>query len=244
MAYTSIIQEFPPELQFTMLKFAEAIEQNLREQLAVRRTDFDGMRAEMRELTAAQQRSEQRLERLETVVNELAEAQKRTEQRVNELAEAQQQTQQELRQLVAVVRSLAEEGRDTRRQLGGLTMTVGYQLENEAYKALPGLLARDFNLAVQERLKRGYVNDKDGKPLEINILGQARHNGEEVMIVGESKAQLSKNDVDRFLRRKVQRLTGVYQRLFPLLITHMTSEPDVESYARAHNVALYYSYDF
>ena len=57
---------------------------------------------------------------------------------------------------------LAKEHLETRRQLGGLAMTVGYTLENEAYKALPALLKRDYGLLVEGRLKRSHVTVKEG----------------------------------------------------------------------------------
>ena len=266
MSYISaILEEFPQESQAGMLRFAEALEQSLREQLAVRREDVDALRSDIRDVAAAQQRTEDRLDRLEGIVERLAVAQERTEQRLEELSAAQQRTEdrldrlegiverladsqerteRELRSLIGTVEKLADEHQETRRQLGGLTMTVGYQLEDLAYKALPSLLRRDFDLAVQGRLRRGYVQQNRGKPIEVNILGTAQRNGDQVTIVGESKVQISKNDVDRFLRRTVQPLGGVYENLFPILVTYMISEPDVEDHARASNVALYYSYDF
>jgi len=87
---------------------------------------------------------------LKQIVRELAEAQKRTEQRLEELAEAQKRTEKALQKL-------SEEHLETRRQLGGLAMTVGYTLENEAYKALPALLERDYGLVVEGRLKRAHL---------------------------------------------------------------------------------------
>lgn len=231
MSYASIIlQEFPPESQAGMLKFAEAIEENLREQFAVRRSDVDDLRVEIRELTAAQIRSERRMGGIETAIEALTAAQTRTER--------------EIHSLIGTVETLVDEHKETRRQLGGLTMTVGYQLEDLAYPALPALLKRDYNLILDAPLKRCYVNDGSGQPREINILGTAKRNGTQVTIVGGSKAQLSKNDVDRFLRRTVQKLAGVYDTLFPVLVTYMISERDVEAYARERNVALYYSYGF
>ena len=93
------------------------------------------METVVEELAKAQQASEQRLGRVETAVEELAKAQKRTEQELG---------------------TLISEHKETRRQLGGLSMTVGYGLENQAYKALPALLKRDFDLVVQKRLIRTY----------------------------------------------------------------------------------------
>ncbi|MCD6507604.1 chordopoxvirus fusion protein [Candidatus Poribacteria bacterium] len=203
----------------------------------VKASDFAELKGIVAELAEAQKQSERRLGELTKRVDELAEAQKRTEERLNELAEAQIRTEEELRKL-------AQEHRETRRQLGGLTITVGYTLENEAFKALPDLLKRDYGLELRERLKRAYVRDKEGKAIEVNIIGKAVKDGREVTILGEGKAQLSKRDVDRFLRRKVNRLRDVLGDLFLVLVTHMISEYDVEEYAKEKGIALYYSYDF
>ncbi len=147
------------------------------------------------ELTAAQQRTEQRME-------ELAAAQQRTEQRMEELAAAQQRTEQRVEELAISQKQLVFDHQETRRQLGGLSMTVGYQLKNQAYKALPPLLSAEYGMTLAERLDRVYVTDKTGQPIEVNIYGKALRDGREIMIIGESKAQLSQNDVDRFLKRR------------------------------------------
>ncbi|MGB9920847.1 MAG: chordopoxvirus fusion protein, partial [Moorellales bacterium] len=162
---------------------------------------------------------------------------KRTEQRLEELAEAQKRTEKALQKL-------SEEHLETRRQLGGLAMTVGYTLENEAYKALPALLERDYGLVVEGRLKRSHVAVENGDYLEVNILGDGMLGGRRVKIVGESKAQLSQNDVDRFIRRKLNLLKKVFPDVFPVLVTHMVTSPKVEEYARSKGVAVYCSYDF
>lgn len=173
---------------------------------------------------------------LKAIVKDLAEAQKRTEIRVEELAEAQKRTEIELRELVG-------EHRKTRTQLGGLSMTIGYTLEDKALKALPALLKKDYGLIVKEKLKRKFVTDNKGQPVEVNIIGQADQNGQTSVIVGEAKSQLSKNDIDVFLKKKLNRLKGIFDRIFPILITYMISEPDVEEYAKGKGVSLYYSYD-
>jgi len=174
---------------------------------------------------------------LKAIVKELAEAQKRTEQRVEELAEAQKRTEEALQRL-------AQEHVETRRQLGGLAMTVGYTLGNEAFRALPELLHRDFGVVVRGRLKRQYVTDSEGGAIEVNIIGEASGEGQEVVIVGEAKSQLSRNDVDDFQRKKLNRLEGVFKKVFPVLVTHMITGPDVETYVKQKGMVLYYSYDF
>ncbi|MEZ4734095.1 MAG: hypothetical protein R3E79_43940 [Caldilineaceae bacterium] len=79
MSFTSVIEAMPPELQLHMFRFAEALEEKIESDLAVRRQDFTELRVAASELTKAQAQTEQR-------VGELAEAQKQTEQ----LAQRQQ----------------------------------------------------------------------------------------------------------------------------------------------------------
>ena len=125
-----------------------------------------------------------------------------------------------------------------------MSHTVGYILENEAYKFLPGLLRRDFGIETEERLVRRYVRDSRGADIEVNIIGKARREDREVLIVGESKSQLSKNDIDRFVRKKLGRLEDTGSEMFPVLVTHMIAQPDAEEYAKEKGIAVYFSYDF
>ena len=213
---------------------------------------LQALTVQVQALTEAQRRTEQQVQalteaqrRTEQQVQALAEAQRQVEEQLQKLAEAQHRTEAEVLSLSRSIKELTGELRDTRQQLGGLAMTVGYTLENEAFKALPKLLARDFGLTVHGPLRRKYVIDREGGPLEVNIVGSASQNGETVTIVGEAKVQLSKNDVDRFIRKKLKRLEGALPgRLFPVLVTHMTTAADVEAYARSKGVVVYYSYDF
>jgi len=218
------------------------------------------------ELAEAQRRTDERLAELaeaqRRTQEELSEYRKETDRRFQQLADALRQTREELseyrketdrrfqqladalRQTQEALATLAETVKDLQKQVGGLSQTVGYVLENEAMKRLPELLLRDYGLQVDGRLKRQYVQDTNGRHIEVNVFGTAKRNGETVTIIGESKSQLSKNDIDRFLRRTIGALEGAYPRILPVLITHMTSEPDAEEYARSRGVALYFSYEF
>jgi len=196
------------------------------------------------DLAKAQRRTEER-------IDALTEAQHRTEERVNALAEAQCKTEERLNALVLAqeragkrLNHLIEEHAETRRRLGGFAMTVGYMLENEAFKALPDLLRRDYGIEIEGRLKRQFVADKKGSKLGVNIFGTSRVKNKVVTIVGESKAQLSKNDVNEFVRKRLKRFEGVFEDIFPIIVTHMITDHDVEEYARNKGVAIYYSYDF
>ncbi|MEW6620127.1 MAG: hypothetical protein AB1422_12470 [bacterium] len=50
--------------------------------------------------------------------------------------------------------------------------------------------------------------------------------------------------VDEFIKKKLKRLKGVGKEIFPILVTHMISEPDAEEYVKEKGITLYYSYDF
>ncbi len=217
----------------------------------VKTKDFNELKSIVKELATTQQRTEQRMdglvkaqERTEQRIDALTKAQGQTEQSIKELAIAQQRTEKSMEELTKTVQQLAREHDDTRKQVGGLAMTVGYTLENKAYKALPHLLERDFNLILQTPLKRTYLTDNKGYELEVNITGQAEQQGKMVTIIGESKTQLSKSKIDSFIRKRLKRFEGVIPEIFPLLVTHMTTSSDVEVYAKEKGIAVYYSYDF
>ena len=199
----------------------------------------------MEELAQAQKRTEQRVEELaqaqkrtEQRVEELAQAQKRTEERVEELAQAQKRTEEELHKLI-------QEHRKTREQVGGLSATVGYILEDRAIKALPKLLKEEFDLTIEGKLLRKLLQDRLGRTFEVNILGKAVKNGKKYVIIGEAKAQLSKNKVREFAR-KVENLKNLFkEEPFPILITYMITETDVESLAKELGIKrIYYSFEF
>ena len=191
---------------------------------------LDRVEAAIEKLTAAQVRTEKRLDRLEDRMD-------RVEAAIEKLTAAQIQTEQTLNNLIRA-------HRETRRQLGGLSMTVGYTLENAAYRALPALLKADYGIEVQGQLIRTYLKDNRGRSLEVNIYGKGRENGREVVILGESKSQLSANHIERFIKRRLKPLRPQFENVLPVLITHMISSEPVAAYAKEHGIALYYSYQF
>ncbi len=205
---------------------------------AQRRTEI-----RLEELAEAQKRTEARVEQLaeaqrrtEARVEQLTEAQKRTEARVDQLAEAQRKTEEELKKLV-------QEHRKTREQLGGLAHTVGYRLEDEAFKALPALLKRDLGVEVLGRLKRDFIEIGKDRYLEVNIWGAARHDGMECVVIGEAKTQLKKGDVDVFVQKADQVAALMPKKQVRVLVAYQASPP-VQRYAREKGIALYFSYDF
>ncbi len=224
------LDEVEPQLRGVLFAILEDIERQREE--TVTKNEFNDLKEIVRDLAEAQKRTQMELNDLKVVVSELVEAQRQTEKAIKELVEAQKRT--------------GMEHTKTREQLGGLSMTVGYVLENEAYKSLPALLKQEFGLEVQGKLARNFVKDNRGRQIEVNIIGEAARNGEKFVIIGESKAQLSKNKIAEFFNKKLNRLQGAFAaELFPILVTHMKSEPDVDEFALKQGIKrVYYSYEF
>jgi DNA repair exonuclease SbcCD ATPase subunit len=238
------LEEVEPRLRGVLVAILEEIERQRAE--TVTKIEFNELKEIVRDLADAQKELAEAQRDLTNAQRALADAQKETEKGlhglsgiVQELAEAQKRTEKELHDLV-------KDHSKTREQVGGLSNTVGYVLENEAYKFLPTLLEQEFGLKLKGRLLRDFVKDKKGKSIEVNILGEAVKNGSKYIIIGESKAQLSKNKVSEFYTKKVDRLIGVFAgELFPILVTHMKAEPDVDEFALQRGVKrVYYSYEF
>ncbi|MCS7200208.1 MAG: chordopoxvirus fusion protein, partial [Caldimicrobium sp.] len=202
------------------------------------------------ELAEAQKRTEQRIEELaeaqkrtEQRIEELAEAQKRTEERIEELAEAQKRTEEELRLLTREVHKIKVDLENVKDQLGALANTVGYTLENEAYKYLPKLLKKCFQIEVLDELKRDFIEIAPQRFLEVNIIGKARKNGQEVVLIGESKVQLRISHIKDFLKRLEKLKSILKTEVIPLLVCHQAT-PEAKKFCQDNGVLLFFSYQF
>ena len=132
MSLTTSLQNLPPELRPAMAELIDAMEQRFYERYGLQRTDFESLRSVVQELAEAQKRTEMRVEELaeaqkrtEMRVEELAEAQKRTEMRIEELAEAQKRTEMRLDRLEIVVTELAEAQKRTEASLQKVIVRQG-----------------------------------------------------------------------------------------------------------------------
>ena len=179
---------------------------------------------------------------LKEIVRELAQAQGRTEVRMEELAQAQGRTEQAVEKLVLGIERM-------RQEVGGLSRSVGYALENDAYRMLPAFLERTHGLRVTDRFVRTEIAGE-----EINFLAHAeRSDGAPVLIVGESKTRL---DERRHARQQaVEVLDGLAEKVaaaskghpdvevVPLLVTHY-ARPAFLKAAQARGVIVVQSFEW
>ena len=222
-------------------------------------------------LAEAQRRTEERVGSLEAAVERLAEAQRRTDEQVAGLAEAQRRTEERVGSLEAAVERLAEAQRrteervsslessademrwaiseliravnDLRKQVGGLSETVGGDIEDIAYIVLHEVLKREFGwqVGVLERSWQTW----DTEPEEVNIFGMASDPTKPertIWIVGEAKHNLTINEARRFIgqvERARQRLAG--GEVFPVCFCYR-ARPEVQQMIRNAGIRLVFSY--
>ncbi|MBW2311072.1 MAG: hypothetical protein JRF35_08360 [Deltaproteobacteria bacterium] len=216
--YLEIMNEFPQELRRPIGRLIDV----LKAEFAVRREDFSTLTEKVERLAEAQIKTEERVGSLEVAVERLAEAQIKTEVELTSLAKAVKGVQKEL---------------------GGLSNTVGFSLENESYRALPRLLKERFGLEVEGRLKRIFAEYPDGREDEVNIFGKGKKDGRALYIIGEAKVQLSTRHIDGFLK-KMGRLKLLYpEDKFLLMVTH-SARPRIIKYGESKGVAIFQSFEF
>ncbi len=139
---------------------------------------------------------------------------------------------------------LKSELKNTRQDLGGVTSTLGFMLENEAYRELPKLLKDKYGIEIKERfLRRSIKSFGINQEGEINIFSRGIHKNKEIVIVGESRSHLGKNDIDDLLDI-AEKLKGIDEgERFLLAITHYARETVVE-YAKEKGVEVIQSFEW
>ncbi|MGQ9825817.1 MAG: hypothetical protein ACUVSK_12700, partial [Desulfotomaculales bacterium] len=167
--------------------------------------------------------------------------------KMEELAEAQRDTQKEvgrldraLEELAKAMKSLAKTAEETKIQLGGLSLSMGYALENEAYRFLPGYL-KEHGIQVTDKFVRAEIEGE-----EVNVFARGTRNGREVLIVGESELRLS--SVGKKIKQ-LERKAAVLQKKFPakeivkVLVTHY-AKPVVLKRAKEKGIVVVQSFEW
>jgi hypothetical protein len=123
--------------------------------------------------------------KLTEVVQDLAEAQKRTEERVGDM----QGSLQEMQRAVT----------DLAKQVGGLSNTVGANLEDFACDLVPELLEKYWRF-VTVSAGPEELTTADGVGREFDVVVRGTIDGRPVTVLCETKATVSTTEVSKFLR--------------------------------------------
>ena len=194
------------------------------------RENFNRVWQSISELTEAQKRTEKELENFKKETHENF---NRVWQSINELTEAQKRTEKELGRLTREMVMVKE-------RLEGISDTVGYTIENRAYKTLPQILA-DHGIKVEGRLIRRYLKIK-GTEHQVNIFGYAQKNGEKILILGEAKVRPSKKEIARFEKLCEYASEELKTPVFKVFVAH-DFPPVIEAYLKEHDFLPVWSYE-
>ena len=203
--------------------------------------DVKTLSQEMQKLTVAQQEIAKDVQNLSKEMQKLTVAQQDTAKDVQKLTVAQQDTAKD-------VQKLSVDLRNVRSEVGGISRSMSYALENEAYRSLPAFLLNQFGIEVTDRLIRTDVGGE-----EINFFGHAVRDGEPMLIVGESKQRLderrsSYQEEERILSvlaRKAESVRAIYPdtNIVLLLITHY-ARPSFLKTAEAQDIIVVQSFEW
>lgn len=178
---------------------------------------------------------------LKAIVKNLAEAQQRLAESQQRLAESQESTDAQVKELTRVVSNMGQE-------LGGLSRSMSYSLENEAYRALPAYLREQHGITLSERIVRTDIGGE-----EVNFFALGERNGAPIALVGESKLQLderrnSRREAERIMAQIEDKVEAVRQ-LYPereivrLLVTHY-ARPAIRQFLEEHNILVVQTFEW
>lgn len=217
----------------------------------VKRDDFSELKGIVRDIGIKVSELAEAQKRTEIRVEELVEAQRETQKQVQELAQAQKRTEIELNALGKDIRALTrshedlkKSHEDLKKQVGGISHTIGYELEEKFYLILPKVIKEDFGAEIETYLERRYLLYPDGKDDEINIYASGRLNGKRIYLIGESKVQLGKNDIDDFAKKLKRVKNYLKEELLPIFLCYIV-HPKVEKYLKEKypDIKIYKSFE-
>ena len=119
--------------------------------------------------------------------------------------------------------------KDLRSQVGGLSMSVGYGIEDRLIPHLKQFAFQEFGVEVT-LVDRRNITYPDGKYDEVNLYVEGKKDSIPVFLIGECKAQPGKKDFDRFAKR-IERLQNVLKGQITALMVGYHYTPEVEAYA-------------
>ena len=238
-------EEQVSRLELAVEQLAEA-QRRSEERLSGVEERVSRLESAVEQLAEAQRRSEERLsgveervsrlesavERLELAVEQLAEAQRKTEERLNIF---QTETREAIDRLTWAIDRL-------QKQVGGLSDTVGGDIEDIAYIVLYNVLKRELGWQVSE-LHRSWQR-WDTEPEEVNIFGTATDPARPeatIWIVGEAKHNLTLKEVKDFIKQVERARQHLAGEIFPVCFCYRV-RPEVEQILRDTGIRLVFSY--
>jgi isoleucyl-tRNA synthetase len=216
-----------PSIREVLYAILEEIEKQQKER--VTKEEFNELREIIADLSRSVRGLAEAQSRTEARLSELTEAQSRTEARVEELAASQKELAEAQRKTEEEIRKLIKGFRSVRMEVGGLSRSVAYALENEAYRHLPGFLRERYGLEVKDRIIRAEIQGE-----EINLFARIKRNGQEGFLVGESVLRLDDRSKLKQVWKKVEAVKESQGgEVTPIIVTHFATRDMLERAEKA-----------
>ena len=162
---------------------------------------------------------------------------------LREVAERQTKSEERLSRVERAIEKLTEAIDSLRSVIGGLSRSVSYALENEAYRFLPSFLRAKYGIRVKEKFVRTEIRGR-----EVNFLAKAERGGKEIVVVGEAVLRLES------LAKAVEKVKQVKElaheigeeygvEAIPILVTHMAKRSVLEA-AKEEGVIIVQSFEW
>jgi hypothetical protein len=130
--------------------------------------------------------------------------------------------------------------KETRREVGRLSDTVGFTLEDIARVVLPGYLERHLGVRV-ERLRRKHFT-VNGAEYEVDLYGVGQRDGTKVTVLGEVKHRIYTREVKSFARL-LARVTPLVRTEVVKVMFGFLVHPSAEEVAKEAGITLVASYE-
>jgi hypothetical protein len=120
------------------------------------------------------------------------------------------------KRLVDLLAALGEEGEKLAEEVGGLSRSVAYALENEAFRQLPSFLKAEHGIDVLDRIVRAEIKGE-----EVNLLARAKKDAQEIILIGEAVLRLDDLSKLRKVEKKVKLVGEEFtEDVVPVIVTH------------------------
>ena len=153
--------------------------------------DFSQLKDSINRVAVAQEKTERELRALAEAQKELAEAQKELAESHKGMAEAQ-------KEMAEAQKETAWSMKDLRKQVGGLSQSVGYGLEAYAMERIPKILAKRLGLVEESSGPEQFVYP-DGTEDEIDVVVRGTIGGRRVVFLCETKTNITPQEIRDFL---------------------------------------------
>ena len=153
--------------------------------------DFSQLKDSINRVAVAQEKTERELRALAEAQKELAESHK-------EMAEAHKEMAEAHKEMAETQKETAWSMKDLRKQVGGLSQSVGYGLEAYAMERIPKILAKRLGLVEESSGPEQFVYP-DGTEDEIDVVVRGTIGGRRVVFLCETKTNITPQEIRDFL---------------------------------------------